>query len=85
MKIESIKTAKEFLEERQFICPGITESHKGGEITEEDMIAFAKYHVQEALKAASENADVVWGESGESYNEVDKISILKAYPLENIK
>jgi len=44
---------------------------------------FAEYHVQKALKEASENAyvDVI------DYNnyEVDKKSILNAYPLENIK
>jgi hypothetical protein len=51
------------------------------------MIEFAKLHVQAALKAADDNADVtavdvcmsgvIWG--------VDSDTILNAYPLENIK
>jgi hypothetical protein len=51
------------------------------------MIEFAKLHVQAALKAADDNADVtavdvcmsgvIWG--------VDSETILNAYPLENIK
>lgn len=43
------------------------------------MIEFAKYHVQEALKAASGIADD-WKNSGELAPE-----ILNSYPLENIK
>ena len=55
--------------------------------TEEFMIEFAKMHVQEALKQASEKA--------QAYNkpkfrsdinpQVDMESILNSYPLENIK
>jgi len=51
------------------------------------MIEFARLHVQAALKAADDNADVtvidvdmtgtIWG--------VDSETILNAYPLENIK
>lgn len=43
------------------------------------MIEFAKYHVQKALKKASEIADD-WENSGELAPE-----ILNSYPLENIK
>ena len=46
---------------------------------EKSMIEFAKYHVQKALKKASEIADD-WENSGELAPE-----ILNAYPLENIK
>lgn len=57
----------------------------------EAMIDFAKYHVEQALKEASENVKTY-----DIYNEstgdmeckvtfVDKQSILNAYPLENIK
>jgi hypothetical protein len=43
------------------------------------MIEFAKIHVEAALKEGSENAEA-------NYNaEVNKSSILNAYPLENIK
>ena len=44
------------------------------------MIDFAKLHVEAALKAASENAEITdYGYS------VDRDSILNSYPLENIK
>ena len=48
------------------------------------MIEFAKLHVQEALKQASEKAIT---EQGEYYYEfeINKDSIINAYPLENIK
>jgi hypothetical protein len=54
---------------------------------EKALLEFAKLHVQAALKAADDNADVtvidvdmtgaIWG--------VDSETILNAYPLENIK
>ena len=50
----------------------------------EAMVEFAKLHVEAALKAASEDAhtkDVPYTDDVE----VDKDSILSAYPLENIK
>lgn len=48
---------------------------------------FAAYHVQEALKRASEEADITQerGSSGNWFECVDKDSILNAYPLDNIK
>ena len=48
------------------------------------MIEFAKLHVQAAIKAASENADM----KIEKYTDdwyIDRSSILSAYPLTNIK
>ena len=48
------------------------------------MIEFAKMHVEEALKQASEQALVYADEGG--YSEfVDESSIINAYPLKNIK
>ena len=47
------------------------------------MIEFAKYHVEQALKAASEN--VIVHDDAFEEAKVDKDSILNAYPLENIK
>lgn len=48
------------------------------------MIEFAKLHVEAALKSASEKAkidkSVTFG-----WEKVDRPSILKSYPLENIK
>ena len=51
----------------------------------EAMIEFAKLHVEEALKKASEDADVIY--RGHCFGDyiVDKESILNAYQLENIK
>ena len=50
----------------------------------EQMIKFAKLHVEAALKSASEKAkidkSVTFG-----WEKVDRPSILKSYPLENIK
>jgi hypothetical protein len=53
------------------------------------MIEFAKFHVEKALKKACEEVDF----TSETYRsiqqgshfEVDKESIINAYPLENIK
>ena len=58
-----------------------------GEFTIELMIKFAKYHVECALKSASDNAGVEQHfELNYEYSyEVDKDSILNSYPLENIK
>ena len=81
-----MKTAEEFLLQKPFIL-GMT---RADQVIA--MIEFAKMHVQEALKQASEKAFVtpidheeisegsfrpIWG--------VDDESILNAYPLENIK
>ena len=81
-----MKTAEEFLLQNPFIH-GMTRADQAIA-----MIEFAKLHVKEALKQASENATVtpidheeisegsfrpIWG--------VDDESILNAYPLENIK
>lgn len=54
------------------------------------MKEFAKYHVEQALKAAAENAECCEGAIVDLGFEiisasVDRKSILDAYPLENIK
>ena len=83
-----MKTAEEFLRNSS-----VTSSDRHDFLSKQElMIEFAKMHVQEALKQASENATVtpidheeisegsfrpIWG--------VDDESILNAYPLENIK
>jgi len=84
-------TAEEFLKENYKVKVGVT--------IEEVMIEFAKMHVQEALKQASEKAyeeyiDLntkeifdytdVMVDDGVGVN-INKDSILNAYPLENIK
>lgn len=51
------------------------------------MIDFAKYHVELALKAVSENSEINYlgGNSDINDFEIDKKSILESYPLTNIK
>lgn len=51
----------------------------------EMMIEFAKYHVTEALKKASEKASLKCGEYSSDDFYIDTDSILNAYPLSNIK
>lgn len=86
-----MKTAEDFLVKKNYpLSYGF--GGLGMYYVREAMIEFAKIHVQEALKQASENATVtpidheeisegsfrpIWG--------VDDESILNAYPLENIK
>lgn len=50
----------------------------------EIMISFAKLHVEQALKKASEKAQIQMDEHDLSCS-VNKNSILNAYPLNNIK
>ena len=53
---------------------------------EECMIEFAKLHVEQALKEASDKADYnTWGHEHIEDVWIDKDSILNSYPLENIK
>ena len=49
------------------------------------MIEFAKLHVEEALKAASENVKHETYEFDGKQPAIDKKTILNAYPLTNIK
>ncbi len=75
--MEKIPTAKLFRETK------LMDSSKP--YTEEEiMIEFTKLHVEQALKIASEKAEVYADEGG--YSEfVDEQSILNSYPLENIE
>jgi len=49
------------------------------------MIEFAKFHVEAALKAASESRDNFYKGDPKHYNEFSKDAIINAYPLTNIK
>lgn len=49
------------------------------------MIEFAKLHVVQALKEASENAKIKYDQFDDMAAYVNHSSILNAYPLENIK
>ena len=84
----NIPTAEEFIISTKLV---VKFDNTQGCILEEELpslfIEFAKLHVQAALKAADDNADVtvidvdmtgtIWG--------VDSDTILNAYSLENIK
>lgn len=82
-------TAKEFLRNKKNVIGLRSQaSPLGSEGTEiEVMIEFAQYHVTEALKAASEKAEIELDDLGilGTHYVVNKESILTAYPLENIK
>jgi hypothetical protein len=68
---------------RDFLDNNIIEYIPSEEI-EKVMIEFAKYHVEQALEAASEKAelDLI---SNYKRCEISNTSILNAYSLENIK
>lgn len=86
MEGNKIVTAKKFAEKHSF------ERNNGGtaihtEDAEEILIEFAKLHVTQALKAASQNADAYNKPKfeGDINPVVDLDSILNAYPLDLIK
>ena len=88
-----ISTAEEILIKEEILLKTIEESgnfplnltrdtHIGtAKNIKKAMIEFAKLHVKEALKQASEQVYV----SDTVFCEIDRDSILNAYPLENIK
>ena len=78
--MERVLTAEEFYHQ------AINDNTIGSSITDL-MNAYAKLHVEAALKAASENAKVIDVGIDYAIEEwvVEKSSILKSYPLENIK
>jgi hypothetical protein len=79
----TMKTAEEIMQEHldPHDCLRVSKCY---EMTLDAMIEFAKLHVEAALKSASEKAkidkSVTFG-----WEKVDRPSILKSYPLENIK
>ena len=78
--MERVLTAEEFYQQ------AINDLSIGDDITDL-MNAYARLHVEAALKAASKNAKVI--DVGIDYAieewAVEKSSILNSYPLENIK
>ena len=66
-----IPTAEEFCNDMRYVTYSL----------DEKLITFAKMHVEESLKEASEQVYV----SDTVFCEIDRDSILNAYPLENIK
>lgn len=84
-----VPTAKEFLESRR-VYPHIKAQWEC-EAVYQEMIEFAKIHVTEALKQASEKAELETeyenpvNPSMGSFEVVDRASILDAYSLDNVK
>lgn len=87
-----IPTAKEFLRSRAVPNANGKDDELFDRVSENDLIEFAKIHVTSALAAAAKEAKTKseWYQSNEcpdgfEYDVVDKESILKAYPNENIQ
>ena len=88
-----MKTAEKFLIKKNYpLCNNF--GGLGMYYVKEAMIEFAKMHVQEALKQASEKADADFTYLGDDLKEIGaeyievytiKDSILNAYPLDLIK
>jgi len=81
--LDNMITAEKFLH-KKFI---IIQNDELNKKIIDSMIEFAKLHTEAALKSASEKASTSYSEEpllGEVYN-INKESILNAYPLENIK
>ena len=68
-----VKTAKEFYDEHD------------SDDTVVIMRDYAKLHVKEALRIASEKATVIRDKEFHTISHVNKKSILNSYPIENIK
>jgi hypothetical protein len=83
--MEKIPTAEELIETDYYHLHLDTDSICLGSI-ETAMIEFAKLHVEEALKEASEKADYITnGHEHITDIWIDKDSILNSYPLDKIK
>lgn len=87
--MSKIPTAENFLHQSKSLHDMWDNTRGKGEWDEKAIInshiEFARKHVIAALKEASENAEQKWVKFTEDDYEIDKNSILNAYPLENIK
>jgi hypothetical protein len=82
-----MKTAVDQLIEKmslEDVCKYSNELAEAKEMEKEQQIKFAKFHVESALKTASEEACTKYIPFSDDV-EVDSNSILESYPLENIK
>lgn len=75
-----IPTAEEFYKSIVGNSPSEIDQHS---CTLEVIQGFAKLHVEAALKAAADRAEIEWDLADVAY--VKQESILNAYPLTNIK
>jgi hypothetical protein len=85
--MKNLPTAEEFLDNRTETSKGLVDNEIYIPFDDaiEAIIEFAKLHVEQALKEASENAEMKWVRFTDHDYEIDKDSILNSYPLENIK
>ena len=84
-----IPTAEEFFDSSSLKISNDTEYKYIQKVIKEKAIEFAKLHVEAALKEASEKASLTdfayeFLQEG-APDAIDKETILKAYPLDNIK
>lgn len=85
MTTKKLSTAEEFLNTQKCYTENLSVLPLGtSKIIKQNMIEFAKLHVQEALKQALESIPCL-GSSTDiaSYGEVEE-AVLNSYPLENI-
>ena len=85
--MSKIPTAEDFLQDSFTISHFYNDKYDKMMCFSDDvrkaMIEFAKYHVEQALKAVIEAPIEYYDEGG--YQGIDENAILKAYSLENIK
>lgn len=84
---EIIPTSKEYLEKLGDAWEDNGETY-ADRFSSQNLVEFAKIHVKEALKQASEKAELDWFNGGCSEcgsNEINRQSIIDAYDLNNIK
>lgn len=88
MAKDKIPTAEDFLQEHHQISHYYDDKTDRMVCFDDDvkkaMIEFAKIHVKAALEEASTNVKVITDYDG-VYQDVNRNSILSAYPLNNIK
>ena len=81
-----IPTAEEFLNTQKCYTENLSVLPLGtSKIIKQNMVEFAKLHVEAALLSASEEATIRNIPGIGNFKEVNKDSILNTYPLENIK
>ena len=92
--MEKIPTAEEILNDRVYITQdGIEDVHDSISTVAEAMIEFAKLHVEQALKEAHKNVEMIADEEQDFRLQhcdcvdfvINKDSILNSYSLEKIK
>lgn len=88
--MNNIPTAEGYIKKHPYVNSFLS-SAQGYDVLVTFMIEFAKLHVQAALKEASEKYAMKFKDNieelhmNDDFMEVDRNSILNAYPLENIK